>query len=295
MAIIEALLIEKNVSRAAIRLGLSQPAFSHALARLRKRLNDSLFVQTSAGMRPTPLVEQMAAPILRAIKIVREEICELQSFDPLHSQRRFKIHTKETGALILIPRILEALAQKSPGTRIELVEIQSDSLWTSLDEGAIDIALGYIPNLQPRFVQQKLFDSGFTAIVRKEHPQIGKRITINQLADSQYITTPIVESILFEFDTELRQRRIERKIAFTTSHVISIPKIVESTNWIALIPDDLLETCLRLAKVRQAMLPVKVRRLPITQAWHSRFHADPGHRFLRETIYHLFARPDADL
>jgi DNA-binding transcriptional LysR family regulator len=145
--VIEALALERSVSRAADRLGLTQPAVSHALARLRESFQDDLFVRAGAVMAPTPVGEKVIDGVQRALAVIRQDIWQAKSFDAATTTRTFSVCLSDMGVIVLLPRLLAALHAQAPNATLRPIQVPSVELASALQDGEVDLAIGYLGRL----------------------------------------------------------------------------------------------------------------------------------------------------
>ena len=181
----ESLLDERHVGRAANRVGLSQPAFSNALSRLRSRLQDPLFVRTNRGMIPTPRAEHLSGPVRKALSLLRETLEAPRVFDPITSAQRFRIAVSDDVEL----RLVLFLATQILTGRVQLQTQRLDGLFvipeSELRSGSLDLAIGYFNDarsLAPTFLMEPLFEERNVVIGRRGHPALRRRLTLERLA-----------------------------------------------------------------------------------------------------------------
>ena len=164
---------EGRVSRVAESLGLSQPAVSNALRRLRDALGDELFVRTPAGMAPTPYAQQLAAPVAAALQGLQGALHVQASFDPARSERCFNLAMTDVGEIYFLPVLMDALAREAPGITLRCLPVADTTLRGQMAAGRVDLALGSLPQLQGGFFQQALFRQRYVALMRAGHPLAG--------------------------------------------------------------------------------------------------------------------------
>src|SRR5687768_6053951 len=181
---LEALLSERSVTRAAAKLGLTQPAMSHALRRLREQLGDPILVRGSRGMVPTPRAQDLAISVRRALEEARHTLESESGFEPLTSRRSFTLSTADLGQLLLLPPLLARLTREGPG--IDLNVRPLGPLPEILEEGTIELALGTsVPEL-PGLYRQTLFAERFVCVVREGHPKVKKKLVLEQFVALQH-------------------------------------------------------------------------------------------------------------
>lgn len=288
LIVFNALAQHRSVTRAGESIGLSQPAMSAALARLRLLLDDPLFVKTGAEMRPTPRAAQLVAPVRQALEIVKGEVLLTQAFDPATSTRTFCILTPDIGESNNIPRLLSLLAAEAPGVNIRVLSMPRHAAYEALETGAVDLAVGYFPDLQREglFVQ-RLFRNDHVCMLRRDHPVIGERLSLKQfMAADHAVVRP--EGREHVFEQHLQARGIQRRVRLEVAHFMSLLPIISTSDLIATVPRDLADVCVRYGHIRVLPTPLKVPAIEIHQFWHRRVHKDIAHQWLRGAFRRLF-------
>ena len=164
------LLKDLRVSSTADKLGLSQPAVSNALKRLRVMLKDELFVRTARGMEPTPYALQLVEPIHSALDALQNALSQRDSFDPLTSERAFTLSLTDIGEIYFMPTLMEKLSQSAPRIKISTLRNTSGNLNEDMASGAVDMAVGLLPGLTTGFFQRSLFKQHYVCMFRRGHP-----------------------------------------------------------------------------------------------------------------------------
>lgn len=289
LVVFDAMFVQRGVTRAGEAVGLSQPAMSAAVSRLRTLFDDALFVRSGPEMKPTPRALELAAPVRRVIDTVRTEILQRSGFDPATTDRSFTILTPDIGEINFLPRLLARFAQVAPGAHLRTVAKPRPAAAEALEAGAAELAVGYFPDLQkPGFFQQKLFDNPHVCIVRRDHPKIGPRITLKEyLAASHAVVRPDGREHVFE--QFIQQRGLQRRVAVELSHFMSLLPVIESSDLIATVPRDLADIASRYAALRIVEVPLKSPVIAVHQFWHRRVHKDPANVWLRGVAQSLFS------
>jgi DNA-binding transcriptional LysR family regulator len=287
LVVLHAMLEHQSVTRAGQALGLSQPAMSAALAKLREQLGDPLFVRTGHGMRPTPRALQLAEPVKRILDTVRSDILQRPAFDPATAQRPFTIITPDIGEMVFIPKILAHAQQHAPGIAIRSVAISSPGAGEALETGAADLAIGYFPDLaKPGFFQQRLFRNSFVCIVRADHPRIGDTLGMREfLNESHAVVRPAGRTHLFERFLESQQ--ITREVSVELAHFASLLTVITTSDLLATVPRDIAHVFRQLANIRVIEPPLVAPAFHLKQHWHSRMHADAANNWLRKMVRDL--------
>ncbi|HWP13188.1 MAG TPA: LysR family transcriptional regulator [Ramlibacter sp.] len=287
--VLEALLDEGGVSAAADRLGLSQPAMSHALARLRKRFGDPLFVKTRAGMRPTPTAERIGLVSRQILTLVRDEILEVGAFDPATTTRTFTLGLSDMVATVLLGQITERFASSAPLARLRVVNVREKDIAPQLEEGLVDLVVGTYAVKSPSVMQQGLFKATeYVCIVRTGHPGIRESLSLEQFARIPHVVaTQNAEANDF-VDKSLRSKGLNRRVAVEVPSLLSLPKVVASTDYVALVPGALATLSQKITSLRVLEPPIKPPAPVIKQYWHQRFKADTSVTWLRNMLLGLW-------
>jgi len=288
LRVFDALMQQGSVTRAGHALGLSQPAMSAALAKLRAQIGDALFVRTGRGVRPTPRALELAGPVRRVLDVVRDEIVRTRPFDAAKSRREFTIITPDIGEVVFIPALMKHAEQHAPGVAFRAVAIPFPAAGEALESGDADLAIGYFPDLvKPGFFQQRLFRNTFVCMVRAGHPHTGERFSPAQFqAAVHIIVRPAGRIHLFE--QFLRERGMKIDVRLHLSHFTSLPTVIGRSNLVATVPRDIGHVFAGLARVRLIDPPVQPKPFDVKQHWHGRVSADAGHRWLRDVVRQLF-------
>lgn len=281
----QAMLETRGVTRAGETLGLSQPAMSAALARLRELFGDPLFVRSGKEMEPTPRAVELADPVRRVLNSVATEVLQRSRFDPATSDKRFTIVTPDIGEVNFLPPLLARLARQAPLASVRTIARAAQAAAATLESGEAELALGHFPDLQrPGFFQQKLVDVPFVCLVRKGHPTIGAGMTVQDfLSASHAVVRP--DGRGRDVDEWLTVGQTPRRVVVEVSHFMSLLPILESSDLIAAVPVDIAELCARYADLRIVQIPFTSPVIAVYQIWHQRFQKDPAHIWLRGVIY----------
>lgn len=289
LVVLDALAEQRSVTRAADALGLSQPATSAALARLRKLFDDPLFVKSGPEMRPTPRAAQLVAPVRQVLATVRGEILQARAFDPSTAERRFTVVTPDIGEVNFLPRLLAHFERAAPGCDLRALSMPRLAAAEALESGRAELAVGYFPDLHKAgFFQQRLFRNQHVCIVRRGHPAIGATMTLRQfLAAGHAVVRPDGREHVFE--QFLQAKGLQRRVRLEVAHFMSLLPIVAGSDLVATVPRDLAEVCARHADIRLVDTPMKSPVIEVHQSWHRRYHKDAAVEWLRGVVAGLFS------
>lgn len=287
--LMEAMLDERSVSGAAERLGLSQPAMSHAVARMRKRFNDPLFVKTKAGMQPTPVAQRIGSASKKVLALVRDEVLGGDGFSPSISARTFTLGLSDMAATVVLHRVAEAIATQAPLAKLRVVNVLKEDIPIQLETGEIDLVIGTHPMNSPAVLQKALFKAtAHVGIVRAGHPRIQGRLTLSQFVETpQVLAAQSSEANAF-IDQRLRARGLTRRIAVEVPYLLPLPNVVAHSDYLAVVPGALATLSHKFTALQILDLPIRPPTPIIKQYWHKRFAADQSVTWLRGALSTLW-------
>ena len=279
----DALLAEGSVGAAATRIGLSQPAMSKRLSRLRVLFRDDLFVRTGIGIRPTERALDLADPVRAALRQIEEALGGYGRFEPGRSSRTFRIATPDHVAATLMPLVMARLRKEAPQVSIILRAMHREDLVEAMDRGEIDLAVTLLPDAPTRIKRATLFHERWVSLVSASHPEIRETLTLDLYLKYPHLLVTHVGDLKGYVDRLLDERGLKRHIAMSLPFHLSVPALVAETDMITTVS----ERVLRLAPwpgVRSFPVPVDYSGYNETMLWHRRNDGDPGHAWLRRVI-----------
>jgi len=288
LAVFEEIHKTSSVSLAAERLGMSQASTSITLGKLRAYFGDPLFSRTARGMRPTPRAQALY-PVLRHVLAELELARALPlEFNPGVTNRLFRICMTDITEIVLLPKLLNFLRTAAPGIRVEVEKISAASA-RRLEDGEVDLAVGFVPQLDAGFYQTVLFAQNFVCLVASDHPRIGANITKTAYAREfhVHVATPGTGHVLV--DKLITAAGVVRQIALSVPSFLGVARIVAETELIATVPLRYGETMQTRERIRVVPTPHRLPNYDVKQHWHERFNADPGNVWLRRNVARLLA------
>jgi DNA-binding transcriptional LysR family regulator len=285
-----ALYDERSVSRAAKTLGMSQPAVSMALRKLRSNFNDPLFIRAPNGIAPTPRAHALVKASRPLLERLHEDLLSERDFDPAQSTRVFTVALSDVGEIVFLPRLLERLRAEAPHCQVRSVSMPPQQLARALERGEVDLAVGYFPDLvQQNFFQQRLFTHHFACLLRAGHPRYARRLSLESFLEVEHAVVHAEGRSQELFEKYLERRKVRRKVALQTPHFLSIPNIVCRSDLVATVPHALALYFARLSpQFAVAMPPFNLSGFDVKQHWHRRFHHDSRSKWLRRQVAELF-------
>lgn len=293
LVIFDAMARHRSVIRTAEAVGLSQPATSAALARLRAVFDDALFVRAGSEMKPTPKALELAPAVHRVVEAISTEILQQAAFEPARAERTFTILTPDIGEMAFIPGVLMRLRTEAPLVRLHAVSMPRKAAAEALESGQAELAVGFFPDLQKAgFFQQGLFKTSYTCIGCANNKQLGQRMTMKQyLAARHVVVRP--EGREHAFDRLLEEKGHHRQIMLELSHFMSLLAIMPGSDLIATVPDDIATAVGRYIPLRTIELPLRAPVIDVQQFWHRRMQHDPANKWLRG-VFHAVNRREAN-
>lgn len=278
----------RSVSRAAERLGLTQPAASQGLTRLRTLIRDPLFMRAPGGVKPTPKSDRLAPLVAAALTMLEGALGESVEFDPATSQRTFRLHLSDIGEGRFLPHLMVALRERAPGVRLASQPLPPDEIADALDSGRIDFAIGILPQVRDA-QRMELFRDRYVVLLREGHPFTRKRRTgaalLQALRELEFVNVRTHADTL----RILQRLRVEDRLRLTAEHFMALPSIVRATDLAVLIPMDTARGFAKAGGFAIVEPPVTGRDFTVSLYWSRRFEGDAGNGWLRDLIRELFS------
>jgi len=288
LRVFDAVLRDRSVTAAAQHLGLTQPAVSNALARLRTQFDDALFVRTSSGMDATPFARDLAEPVRQALALLESALAHGPGFDPASSARAFRFYMSDLGQIEFLPPLVERARRVAPGVRLEAVALEVEDIGDALAASALDLAVGFLPGLGPPVRRQPLFRDPYVCLMRADHPAIGRKLTRKKfLAASHALVSYKGGHRVIE--EALERAGLTRRIALRVPHFTVVPMVLERSDLILTLPSKVARVYEQRGKFKALAPPVHIPPADVAAHWHERFERDPGNRWLREQVIELFS------
>jgi DNA-binding transcriptional LysR family regulator len=290
LPIFVALMEERSVTRASERLGMTQPALSNALARLRVMLKDQLFVRERYGIQPTPIALELAPSIAEALARLDDAVLGQQEFDPATAERLLTIAPNGYVEFVLVPAIVSRLQQVAPGIKLSLTPYGNELVETGVISGTTALVLGRIVDPPDNLVVQHLMDEGLACVVRADHPEIDSSISRDQYERLKHVNVMPPGRMRAGLFQALAQQKLRREVAISVTNFFAVAEMVAVTDHVATLPKLI---CRRLAhdpRLKVLPVPVDLGTFPVEMAWHVRYRQDPAHRWLRSLIGDVAAK-----
>lgn len=285
LVVLHALVTERSVSRAAIKLHLSQPATSAALKRLRSALNDPLLVRDGLQMVLTPRAEELLIPLENILGQIGTLDAPIR-FDPAIFQRTMRIATNDYGAFTIVPPLMNRLQQIAPGIDVEVWEVGRDAL-AAMNEGKIDLAIADGWTLKECKSTEVLFSETFTCLVRQDHPRIQAKLTLEDYLAEKHVLVSARGKVPGHVDAILAQTGSHRHIRLTLPHVLAVPAAIATTDDIVTLASRIAHSLAAHHQLQLLTPPIDIERFNIVMAWKPRMTNDPAIKWLRSEVIAL--------
>jgi DNA-binding transcriptional LysR family regulator len=282
LVVFDAVMRERSVTRAGDKIGLSQPAMSHALNRLRHMLKDQLFIRTPEGMVPTPRAEQLAEPLRRALNDMQLAL-EPETFQPKEAQRSFAIAANNYAAVVLTPPVIAAAADAAPFIKLDIRPSGTLAVLDLLDRGELDLAIGYFDVPGERFGISSLLEDRFVVAMRRDHPSVRQKFSASAFAALLHLDISSSGEDTSFIDRWLESQRLSRRIAHCAPY-LSAAQVLAQSNMVATLSLRIAKVYVHSAELQIGELPFKSPRVELAMLWHRRLDNQPAHRWLRAMI-----------
>lgn len=286
LLVFEALYLERNVTRAGQRVGLSQPSMSNALVRLRAQCGDALFVRTPSGMEPTPYATALSGNVLRALDLMRATFEQSAAFDPLTARRTFTLLMSDFSQFLVLPPLMARLKQVAPRVRLDVSAMDRDQYRAALESGEADLAVGHLQELQSGFYQTGLFVDQHVCVMGRDFRMAGDAITMDEYLAANHLVVTNNKTDL-QIDRDLARQGHRRRVALSVPRYLVLPPLLAQTDFIVTVTEAIAQAIDDAIGVRWCPLPFPTPLTRIRQFWHARYHHDPGNSWLRQQIAEL--------
>lgn len=293
LKVLNVVLRERSLTRAAEALDTTQPAVSKVLARLRAHFGDPLFVRNGQAMNPTAKALELTAP-LHSLLTAADALCSTTPpFDPRTSDRMFKVLMADTGFALMLPPLLSRIAKEGPRLTLEGVPLDSKHFEAKLESGEADLAIGAFPKAPRGLRRQHLFYDRYVSVARKDHPALKSLSKRSGFKTARHVV--VVASDTGHAAQRLVQQALEAEVAaenitLRAPSFIVATLVASRTDCVATIPANLANALAGQMGLVPIPPPFPLPQFEIAQYWHERYQRDPGHRWLRSASHDLFAR-----
>jgi DNA-binding transcriptional LysR family regulator len=282
LALFSALHGERHLTRAAARLGKSQPAMSRALRRMRTLFGDPLFVRTPTGMVPTPRADALA-PEVRRVLDEASALVHARAFAAAELARTFVIGTSDLFEAHLLPRLTAMVAREAPSVDVTMRTVPEDPVQELVD-GRLDLVILPQPSLPDGIMTQHLFDDTFLCAVRRDHPDVKRSLSLDRYLALRHVQIAPRGRAGGPVEDALAARGLARRVAIRTPSFLAAPLLVARSEMVITAPRLVLEPLADALGLRIFPVPIALPGFRVYAAWHARVHEDPAHRWFRGVV-----------
>ncbi|HEX2571260.1 MAG TPA: LysR family transcriptional regulator [Polyangia bacterium] len=289
---LDAVLTEGSVQRASARLGVTQSAVSHALARLREALGDPLVVRTPRGMVPTARAMRLGGTLRHCLAELEGAMHSEAPFDPATAQRAFTLSAADATEFLLLPQLMRRLAEEAPGVDI-LVRPPLPEVVPDLESGALDLALGVFAEVPGGLRRQPVIHERFVCMVRRGHPRVRRALSLDAYLELSHISIAPRGTAGNLVDDALARMGRSRRVALRVPHFLVAPLVVAETDLVLILPEHLARRYAEMLPIELIKPPIELTGFTLHQLWHERVQNDAGHVWLRRTVAEILKRRES--
>ncbi len=282
--VFDAIYTEANLTRAGQIVGITQPAVSNALARLRETFNDPLFVRTAQGMVPTPMAQNIIGPVRSALQLLRVSVQESRTFTPQQANKTYRISMTDLTEAVILPPLFQRLRRLAPAVQIESFLSKRRETTKELAAGRLDFAVDAPLNTDTQVRHVKLMEDRYVCALRLGHPLAKEKISLDEYLSLTHIQISSRRSGLGYVDLSLGKMGLQRKVALRSQHYMMASTVLQNTDMAMTVP----ERFARRHGLHYVQLPVNdVPSLETHLYWHESTDQDPANRWMREQIIEI--------
>ena len=287
LPVFDAIMEAGQLSRAAESLGMSQPAMSAALQRLRHTLGDELFVRTHQGMEPTPRARELHEHLGPQLAGLRETLDPRNRFDPATSQRRFRLVSVDYFEMVVLPPLLARIREHAPDVVLEVVTA-TDEMSEDLQKGRADLAIDAFISDDSRLTREVLLNEELSVVARRQHPLIQSHCSKKQFLEAEHVMLPDRNRRL-PLDQILDAPGWQRRTGARVTQFASMLATASGSDMIATVPKRLARQYADALNLQVLAFPVPIPPVPVYLLWSPALDRDPAHRWLRQQLYDTVA------
>ena len=282
--VFDAIYTEGGITRASEKLNLTQPAISHALARLRERFGDPLFEREGRAMVPTPMARNLVGPVRRSLRELEILLGDIDRFDPASTERRFTLGVRDVLEATLLPPLMQAVAARAPRVEVAAVRPDRRQLEAELAAGTLDVAIDILLPLSDAIARQPLELDRLVVLARADHPQIKRTLDLETYLRLDHVLVSSRRSGLGIEDMELSRLGRNRRVRLRCQHYFAACRVVAQTDLLLTMPERYARIANQQFGNRILPLPLDIPGLDAYLYWHTNVENEPANRWLRDRI-----------
>jgi DNA-binding transcriptional LysR family regulator len=293
LRVFDAVMSEQNLSRAATRLAMTQPAVSNAVKRLREAIGNELFIRTAYGVRSTPRAAELWPPVRQALEILQDAIAP-NDFDPSTAQATFRVASADSTAALLLPSLVDAIESTTPGIRIQMVPLTTREPRPMLMATEIDLAVGSFPGVLAQLAvpgtlavnirYYRLYSGKFVCVMRRDHPLAKGELSLDDYCAAHHLQVSFSGRSHSFVDDALATMDRRREIILTVNQYFTAGRIISGSDLLMILPYHLIAATGMQDLLTWKELPFSLPEMHVDMLWHERNTRNPAHQWLRERI-----------
>jgi DNA-binding transcriptional LysR family regulator len=295
LRVFDAVMTEQNLTRAASRLAMTQPAVSNALRRLREALGDDLLIRTAHGVKPTPRAENLWPAVRSALSQLEEAIVPEKSFDISTAQHTFRLAMADATAALWLPALVRSIEREAPGLMIRMVPLTTREPRPMLLRGDIDLAVGFFPGVVAQLTgaqgvsvspirHEQLYSGRYVCVMRKGHPLAKADLTLDEYCAAHHLLVSFSGRAVGLVDEALAKLGRERRILLTVNQFFTAGRVVATSDLITVLPRHLIASTGITGALITKELPFDLPKVHVDMLWHERDTRSPAHKWLRSHL-----------
>ncbi|MBS3996486.1 MAG: LysR family transcriptional regulator [Hydrogenophaga sp.] len=295
LRVFDEVMAERNLTRAAHNLAMTQPAVSNALKRLRETLGDELVRRSGYGIEPTPVAQLLWPTVRDALQQLRDSLAP-GVFDPTTAQTAFVLTMADATAAKIVPSLMDILESEAPGVNLRVLPLTTRDPRELLESGSADLAIGHFPGVlaelgalhlqetSPRFLYQRLYDGEYVVVMRRGHPLAGRPISLDAYCDARHLLVSFSGRPFGFVDEALAGLSRQRRVVLTVNQFFTAGRVVATTDLLTVLPRHFVEATGREHELALADLPLPVPAVHVDALWHRQASHSSAHRWLRGAV-----------
>ena len=284
LVLFEALAAERNVTRAAAKVRMTQPSASKGLERLRHLFQDELFVRTSRGIRPTARALELEAPIHQALLAVRNAVAKPTPFDPREASGVLRVAMSDAAEFVLLPTLIQRLASEAPKLDLRARPLDKETAFEALDAGKLDALVGVFGKLPKRYDRRALWNERFACVLGRQKNAKPERLTLKSYARKPHVLVRLRDDARGYVDEVLARHGLTRRVVATVGRFMIVPYVIEATDCVATLPSRMAH---RLVQGTQCVVlepPFKMQPWEEALIWHRSTERTPLQEWFRRLL-----------
>lgn len=291
LRVFDAVMSEQNLTRAAVRLSMTQPAVSNAIRRLRDSLNDELVVRTAHGVKPTPRAESLWPAVRRALAELQEAVAP-NAFDLSQAATTFRLAMADATAALWLPSLVRSIEKEAPGLAVRMMPLTTREPRPMLMRGDIDLAVGFFPGVvaqlsgepQTSIRHERLYSGKYVCVMRRDHPLAARPLTLDDYCSANHLLVSFSGRASGLVDDALAQIGRERRILLTVNQFFTAGRVVANSDLLTVLPRHLIASTGMSDELIDCDVPFDMPDVHVDMLWHERDARNPAHKWLRQHL-----------